>query len=106
MPRRLQRHRDGQEADDPDGRHPGRLAEGVRQGRADDEGVGGDDQDDGGQVGEGDGEGHAVVHGPLHVEPDGGRRREHPVQLAEEAPGHQGQEPGDEDGDPGGVPAT
>ena len=46
---------------------------------------------------------HAVVHRLLHVEADGRRGREHPVQLAEEAVGQEREHSGDEDGNPGGV---
>ena len=55
------------------------------------------------EVGEGDGQGDAVVHGALHVEADGGRGREHPVELAEEAVGEEREGSGDDDGNPGGV---
>ena len=79
------------------------LAEGVGQRAAHDEGVRRDDEDDGRHVGEGDGERGAVVHGPLHVEADGGRGRVETVELAEEAVGEQGEGSRHDDGDPGGV---
>jgi len=53
----------------------------------------GDDEERCRHVGEGDGQRDAVIHGPLHVEPDGRRRREHGIELAEESQASSAQEP-------------
>jgi hypothetical protein len=96
-------HGNAQEPNDPQGCHPGRLTESMGQGRADDEGIRGDDQNDGGHIGKRDGQGHPIVHRPLHVQADGGCGGVHAVELSEEPVGQQGQETGHQYGYPGGI---